>query len=106
MPTEEPACLAAPRAETSPPPVQALGPHVAVLGVKFYSVPLVGGAAGGGAPLPQPSLFPAAYRTSDSVLIAEHGSWNREQAIGYRVALVQVGWCRADRLAVGGRAGL
>jgi glucose/arabinose dehydrogenase len=52
------------------PPVLELGPHVAPLGMLFYTG----------------SQFPAAYRKS--VLIAEHGSWNRSRKIGYRVAKV------------------
>jgi glucose/arabinose dehydrogenase len=54
------------------PPVQNLGPHVAALGMRFYS-----GA-----------MFPPAYR--NQVFIAEHGSWNRSSKIGYRVALVRL----------------
>jgi glucose/arabinose dehydrogenase len=56
-------------------PVQNLGPHVAPLGVKFYTG----------------RMFPAAYR--GQVLIAEHGSWNRSKAAGktgYRVSLVRL----------------
>ena len=52
------------------PPVQELGPHVAPLGVKFYTG----------------SQFPAEYK--NQVLIAEHGSWNRSKKIGYRVTMV------------------
>lgn len=52
------------------PPVQKLGPHVAPLGVKFYTG----------------DQFPAAYK--NQVLIAEHGSWNRSKKIGYRVTMV------------------
>jgi glucose/arabinose dehydrogenase len=51
-------------------PVQNLGPHVAALGLTFYSG----------------SMFPPRYR--GQVFIAEHGSWNRSQKIGYRVSLV------------------
>lgn len=57
------------------PPVQALGPHVAPLGVKFYTG----------------SMFPEAYR--GQVLIAEHGSWNRSKEAGktgYRLTLVRL----------------
>ena len=54
------------------PPAQKLGPHVAGLGMRFYT-----GA-----------LFPAEYR--DQIFIAEHGSWNRAQKIGYRVSLVRL----------------
>ncbi len=53
-------------------PVQKLGPHVAALGMRFYS-----GA-----------MFPPAYR--NQVFIAEHGSWNRSKKIGYRVSLVRL----------------
>ena len=49
-----------------------LGPHVAALGMRFYT-----GAA-----------FPAEYR--DQVFIAEHGSWNRSTPIGYRISLVRL----------------
>ncbi len=52
------------------PAVQPLGPHVAPLGLKFYTG----------------SMFPEAYR--DNVFIAEHGSWNRSKKIGYRVSMV------------------
>ncbi|WP_081848115.1 sorbosone dehydrogenase family protein [Microbulbifer sp. HZ11] len=52
------------------PPVQELGPHVAPLGVKFYTG----------------DQFPAEYK--NQVLIAEHGSWNRSKKIGYRVTMV------------------
>jgi glucose/arabinose dehydrogenase len=52
------------------PPVVELGPHVAPLGMLFYTG----------------NQFPAAYR--NAVLIAEHGSWNRSEKIGYRLAKV------------------
>jgi glucose/arabinose dehydrogenase len=51
-------------------PAQNLGPHVAPLGMRFYTG----------------TQFPPAYR--GQVFIAEHGSWNRSQKIGYRVTLV------------------
>jgi glucose/arabinose dehydrogenase len=51
-------------------PVQNLGPHVAALGMRFYTG----------------TLFPEAYR--NQVIIAEHGSWNRSRKIGYRLSLV------------------
>lgn len=54
------------------PPVQRLGPHVAALGVRFYTG----------------DKFPAAYR--NQIFIAEHGSWNRSERIGYRVSLVRL----------------
>lgn len=59
------------------PPVQRLGPHVASLGLRFYT----GGQ------------FPAEYR--GQLLIAEHGSWNRSTPIGYRVSLVRLHGDRA-----------
>ncbi len=54
------------------PPAQKLGPHVAPLGVVFY----------------QGDMFPDEYR--NQAFIAEHGSWNRSQKIGYRVTLVRM----------------
>lgn len=54
------------------PPAQALGPHVAPLGVKFYTG----------------TMFPAQYRMQ--AFIAEHGSWNRSEKTGYRVSLVRL----------------
>lgn len=63
--------------ENYTPPVQQLGPHVAPLGVKFYT---------GG-------MFPAEYQ--NQVFIAEHGSWNRSEKIGYRVTMVRLEGNRA-----------
>ncbi len=54
------------------PPAQNLGPHVASLGMRFYT-----GAQ-----------FPPAYRKQ--IFIAEHGSWNRSRKIGYRVSVVRI----------------
>lgn len=54
------------------PPVQALGPHVAALGMRFYDG----------------QMFPAQYQ--GDVFIAEHGSWNRIDPIGYRVTRVRI----------------
>lgn len=51
-------------------PVAQLGPHVAPLGLAFYTG----------------TQFPQAYR--NQVFIAEHGSWNRENKIGYQISLV------------------
>lgn len=53
-------------------PVQNLGPHVAPLGMLFYTG----------------DMFPAEYR--NQILIAEHGSWNRSTKIGYRVTMVKL----------------
>lgn len=52
------------------PPAIKLGPHVAALGMKFYSG----------------SMFPSDY--NGQIFIAEHGSWNRSKPIGYRVTMV------------------
>ncbi|MHB9154413.1 MAG: PQQ-dependent sugar dehydrogenase [Endomicrobiales bacterium] len=52
------------------PPEKELGPHVAALGMRFYTG----------------RMFPARYR--GQVFIAEHGSWNRSVPIGYRITLV------------------
>jgi len=59
------------------PPAQKLGPHVAPLGLEFYSG----------------DMFPAEYR--GQIFIAEHGSWNRSKKIGYRITLVRLEGGRA-----------
>ncbi len=59
------------------PPVQKLGPHVAALGMRFYTG----------------TMFPEEYR--NQIFIAEHGSWNRSTPIGYRVTLVRLEGNRA-----------
>ena len=53
-------------------PLAELGPHVAALGMRFY--------AG--------EMFPAEYH--NKAFIAEHGSWNRKEPIGYRITTVDV----------------
>ncbi len=55
------------------PPMQKLGPHVAAIGMRFYTG----------------RMFPAEYQ--NQIFIAEHGSWNRSTKIGYRVSLVKLG---------------
>ena len=47
------------------PPAQTLGPHVASLGMRFYTG----------------SMFPQQYR--NQIFIAEHGSWNRTPEAGH-----------------------
>ena len=47
-----------------------LGPHVAALGMRFYTG----------------SQFPAEYR--NNIFIAEHGSWNRTKKVGYNISRV------------------
>ncbi len=56
----------------SEPPAQALGPHVAPLGLAIHSGTNV----------------PDSYR--GAVFIAEHGSWNRTRKIGYRITVVRL----------------
>ena len=53
------------------PPARKLGPHVAALGMRFYTG----------------ERFPEKYR--GAIFIAEHGSWNRSKKIGYRVSVVR-----------------
>ncbi|WP_291994073.1 PQQ-dependent sugar dehydrogenase [Candidatus Accumulibacter sp. ACC003] len=53
-------------------PTQKLAPHAAALGMRFYTG----------------TMFPPEYR--NQIFIAEHGSWNRSQKIGYRLTLVRV----------------
>ena len=82
-------------------PAQNLGPHVAPLGLKFYTE----------------TMFPATYR--GQLFIAEHGSWNRSKDAGhtgYRISLVKIennqaksyetfasGWLGADKRKAWGR---
>src|SRR5262249_26292106 len=54
-------------------PARLLGPHVAAIGMRFYTG----------------RMFPEQYR--GGIFIAEHGSWNRSTPIGYRVSLVKRG---------------
>jgi glucose/arabinose dehydrogenase len=54
-------------------PALNLGPHVASLGMRFYTG----------------TMFPEEYR--NQILIAEHGSWNRSNKIGYRITLASRG---------------
>jgi glucose/arabinose dehydrogenase len=54
------------------PPARELGPHVAAIGMRFYTG----------------KMFPEEYR--GQIFIAEHGSWNRSRKSGYRVTLVRL----------------
>ncbi|MEE8242297.1 MAG: sorbosone dehydrogenase family protein [candidate division NC10 bacterium] len=54
------------------PPAMKVGPHVAAIGMRFYTG----------------TMFPDRYR--NQIFIAEHGSWNRSTPIGYRVTLVRL----------------
>ncbi|MFQ5656080.1 MAG: PQQ-dependent sugar dehydrogenase [Candidatus Methylomirabilales bacterium] len=64
------------------PPAMTLGPHVAAIGMRFYTG----------------TMFPDAYR--NQIFIAEHGSWNRSTPIGYRVTLVRLEDSRAAKYDV------
>ncbi|KAL4448481.1 hypothetical protein ABPG75_005700 [Micractinium tetrahymenae] len=55
------------------PAIQAMGPHTAPLGMRFYKW-----APG--------ANFPQSYNRS--ILLAQHGSWNRQRPIGARVMRV------------------
>jgi glucose/arabinose dehydrogenase len=52
-------------------PVQALGAHVAPLGLKFYTG----------------NQFPGEYK--NQAIIAEHGSWDRSKKSGHKLSLVK-----------------
>ena len=53
-------------------PAQNVGPHVAPLGLEFYTG----------------DQFPEEYR--GQIFVAEHGSWNRKKKIGYKVSLAKL----------------
>jgi len=72
---DDPKLGSAGRCDEFEPPVQPLGPHVAPLGMLFYTG----------------DMFPEDYQRQ--VFIAEHGSWNRSKSAGktgYRVTLVRL----------------
>jgi glucose/arabinose dehydrogenase len=54
------------------PPVQKLGPHVAPLGLKFYTG----------------TMFPQSYK--NQIIVARHGSWNRSKKSGHDINLVKI----------------
>ncbi len=54
------------------PPAQKLGPHVAPLGLEFYTA----------------KMFPETYR--NQLFVAEHGSWNRTKKSGYNLSRVKL----------------
>ncbi|MDH3925655.1 MAG: PQQ-dependent sugar dehydrogenase [Xanthomonadales bacterium] len=53
-------------------PALTLGAHVAALGLTFYTG----------------SMFPESYR--NQLFIAQHGSWNRSEKVGYDILLVKL----------------
>jgi glucose/arabinose dehydrogenase len=67
----EPEFSTRPCSDFTPPAIE-LGPHVAAIGMRFYTG----------------SMFPSEYRSR--IFIAEHGSWNRSTPIGYRVTTVRL----------------
>lgn len=60
-------------------PAMNLGPHVAAIGMRFYTG----------------SMFPAEFK--NQIFIAEHGSWNRRTPIGYRISVVRLDGNKAVR---------
>lgn len=54
------------------PPLLKLGPHVAAVGIRFYTA----------------TVFPPEYR--NRAFIAQKGSWNRTRKIGFRVMTVEL----------------
>jgi glucose/arabinose dehydrogenase len=54
------------------PPVALLGPHVAALGMRFYTG----------------NMFPAAYR--NTIFVARHGSWNKTAKLGGDIIVVRL----------------
>jgi glucose/arabinose dehydrogenase len=54
------------------PAALELGPHVAALGMRFYTG----------------KMFPVQYQ--NQIFIAQHGSWNRRTPIGYQVTVVKL----------------
>jgi glucose/arabinose dehydrogenase len=54
------------------PPALKLGAHVAPLGIRFYTG----------------KQFPAKYQ--GQLFVAEHGSWNRSDPVGYRIGLARI----------------
>jgi glucose/arabinose dehydrogenase len=63
-------------------PAMVLGPHVAALGMRFYTG----------------KMFPPGYE--NRIFIAEHGSWNRAVPIGYRVTTVTINGNKATKYEV------
>lgn len=59
-------------------PAQKLGPHVAALGMRFYTG----------------NMFPAEYQKQ--IFIAKHGSWNRSKKSGYNLSWVKLNGSKAE----------
>lgn len=60
------------KCEDYTPPAQFMGPHVAALGMRFYTG----------------EMFPAEYK--NQIFIAQHGSWNRSEKSGYRIMRAKI----------------
>ncbi len=54
------------------PPALKVGPHVAPLGLRFYTG----------------KMFPSTYK--NKIFICEHGSWNRSKKSGYKIGIATV----------------
>jgi glucose/arabinose dehydrogenase len=61
------------------PPLLKLGPHIAPIGTMFYTG----------------SMFPAEYK--NRLFIAERGSWNRTEKLGYGIVTVTLGVGQAPK---------
>jgi glucose/arabinose dehydrogenase len=64
------------------PPAAKLGPHVAALGIRFYTG----------------NMFPTDYR--NNIIVAEHGSWNRSRKSGYRLVRIILKGGKVERQEV------
>ena len=62
------------KSEDYEPPLMKIQAHSAALGIAFYTAEHAG------------SAFPERYK--NALFIAEHGSWNREEKVGYRVSVM------------------
>lgn len=66
------------KVEDYTPPTQKLGPHVAALGMRFYTG----------------DMFPKIYQKQ--IFIAKHGSWNRSKKSGYNISWVKLNGAKAE----------
>ena len=61
-------------------PIQALGPHVTALGMRFYKYNEYNASYG--------SIYPSKY--NNSIFIAQRGSFSRSDKVGYRISMVSL----------------
>lgn len=61
-------------------PAAELRAHVAALGMRFYTG----------------SMFPESYK--NSIILAEHGSWNRSQPQGYRLTFAKINGASVEKV--------